>query len=154
MNIDESRKQYSGGYYAEKLEIGLQFQDYITTKLYQRGIVLNNFVSKKNQISCGENMLGVEIKKDMLFRDTGNLYFEVSEKSHPDKTSYAASGIHRKDNSWLFIIGDEKTIYIFPINYLVKLSGRYRKVQTPTSKAFLMPIADAEKYCIRKFEFE
>ena len=54
-----------------------------------------------------------EIKRDGKFRETGNLYIETAEKSHPDKYEFIPSGIMRQDNSWLFVIGDEKTIYIF-----------------------------------------
>lgn len=58
----------------------------------------------------------------------------------------------RKDNSWLFVIGDEKTIYIFSTKYLQMLEDRFNKVSKPTSKGFLIPVQEADKYCIRKIE--
>lgn len=99
-------------------------------------------------------MLGAEIKRDDNFRKTGNLYLEVAEKSNPANPRYVASGIMRNDNSWLFVIGDEKTAYIFPTNYLRMLSDKrgWKSVTTPTSKGLLMPLRDADKYCIRKIE--
>jgi hypothetical protein len=97
-------------------------------------------------------MLGAEIKRDGKFRETGNLYIETCEKSHPDKPSFTPSGIHRKDNSWLFVIGDEKTVYIFSTKYLQMLEKRYKPVEKATSKGFLMPLNQAEKYCIRRID--
>ncbi len=148
------REKYNSGYYAEKLEQGLQFQDVVTRELYQRGIVVVGYASRKYQNECGENMLGAEIKRDGLFRDTGNLYIETSEKSHPDNAVYIPSGIYRGDNSWLFVIGDEETIYIFSTKYLRMLEPRYEQKIKTTSTGYLMPISDADKYCIRKIELE
>jgi len=151
----EARQQYNDqNYYQVKLQEGLEFQDFVTRELYQRGIVVIGYSSRKYQNNEGENMLGAEIKRDGKFRETGNLYIEVAEKSHPDKPSYTKSGIHREDNSWLFVIGDEKTIWIFSTKYLRMLEDRYRPVQKPTSKGFLLPLNEADKYCIRKIEKE
>jgi len=150
--IDTAREEYNNGYYANKLQQGLEFQDVVTRELYQRGIVVVGYSSRKYQNSEGENMLGAEIKRDGKFRETGNLYIETSEKSHPDNYKYIPSGIHRQDNSWLYVIGDEKTIYIFSTKYLRMLEKRYQTKEKPTSTGFLLPIADADKYCIRKIE--
>lgn len=151
--LQESRENYANGYYEDKLQQGLYFQDIVTAALYQRGIVVVSYSSRAFQNSHGENMLGAEIKRDGKFRESGNLYIEIAEKSHPDKQIYIPSGIHRKDNSWLYVIGDEKTIFIFSTKYLQMLEKRYHHVQTPTSMAFLVPLEDADKYCIRKIEF-
>lgn len=151
--LQKARQKYDNeNYYNKMLQVGLEFQDLVAKELYQRGIVVLGYSSQKYQYEVGENMLGAEIKRDGRFRDTGNLYFETAEKAHPDNAKFVPSGIHRKDNSWLFVIGDEETIYIFSIKYLSLLEERYKKVSGPTSKGFLMPIEDAEKYCIRKIE--
>lgn len=152
--LQADREEYNNGYYVKKLEQGLLFQDIVTEALYQRGIVVVAFSSRRYQVERGENMLGAEIKRDGQFRTTGNLYIETAEKSHPDNPAFIASGIHRKDNSWLYVIGDEKTIYIFSTKYLQMLENRYddRRVKKTTSLGFLLPLADAEKYCIRKIE--
>jgi hypothetical protein len=148
----ESRKAYSQGYYNDKLQQGLEFQDVVTSALYQRGIVVVAYSSRKYQVTHGENLLGAEIKRDGKFRETGNLYIETAEKAHPDNPAFVASGIYREDNSWLYVIGDEKTIYIFSTKYLRMLEARYTRVTKPTSIGFLVPMTDAEKYCIRKIE--
>lgn len=149
---EESRKKYWNGYYQNKLEQGLEFQDVVTEALYHRGIVVVGYASRVFQNKRGENMLGAEIKNDAMFRQTGNLYIEVAEKSHPDKPNYTPSGIMRADNSWLYVIGDIKTVWIFSTKYLVMLKDRYSPMQTPTSIAYLMPMAAADKYAIRKIK--
>ena len=139
-------------YYKDKLESGLEFQDKVTKELYQRGIVIVGYASRKYQNNDGENMLGAEIKYQSRFKEYGNLVIETSEKSHPDNLNYIPSGIHRGDNSWLFVTGDDKTVYIFSTKYLRLLEYKYKRYEKPTSKGFLMPIEDAEKYCIRKID--
>src|SRR3989304_9436240 len=78
--LEQARLEYNNGYYAEKLEQGLEFQDVVTRALYQRGIVVIGYASRRFQNSHGENMLGAEIKREGKFRETGNLYIETSEK--------------------------------------------------------------------------
>lgn len=151
---EEAIERYGNGYYAEKLEQGLQFQDFCTRELYQRGIVIIGYASRRFQNAEGENMLGAEIKRDDNFRRTGNLYLEVAEKSNPQNCNYIPSGIMREDNSWLFVIGDERCLWIFSVKYLRLLRKRYRQVQTPTSIGHLMPIAEADRYSIRKIEID
>lgn len=77
--LDDSRRAYHNGYYVKKLEEGLEFQDVATTALYQRGIVVVAYSSRRWQDKLGENMLGAEIKRDGKFRQTGNLYIETAE---------------------------------------------------------------------------
>lgn len=149
-----SCKAYDNGYYKEKLEEGLQFQDVVTRELYQRGVVIVGYASRRFQYSEGENMLGAEIKRDGRFRETGNLYIETAEKSDPRNGNYVPSGAFRKDNSWLYVIGDEATIFVFSTKYLQMLQGRYRQAKTPTSIGFLMPIEDADKYCLRRIDID
>lgn len=157
-DLQLARDAYNNGYYKDKLQIGLEFQDVITKALYQRGIVVIGYSSRRFQNDEGENMLGAEIKRDDMFRTTGNLYLEAEEKTHPDNSRYIASGIFRKDNSWLFVIGDEKTVYIFSTKYLRILARQkgwpFIENKTKTSRGYLMPLGDAEKYCIRKIELE
>ena len=156
MTLQEDIEKYDNGYYAEKLQQGLEFQDVMTRELYQRGIVVVGYSSKRFQNDVGENLLGAEIKRDGRFRDTSNLYIEVAEKSDPRNSRFIPSGIMREDNSWLYVIGDEKTAYIFSIKYLRKLlkPRKWKKVTGTTSIGYLMPIADAETYCIRKIEMQ
>ena len=61
-------------YYKEKLEQGLQFQDYVIDLLYDAGLPVVTYSSKQYQNNVGENRGGLEIKNDERFRETGNLY--------------------------------------------------------------------------------
>lgn len=150
----QARERYANGYYKAQLESGLQYQDIVTRELYQRGIVIVGYASRRFQQEEGENMLGAEIKRDGNFRETGNLYIEVAEKAHPDRPAFTPSGIRRPDNSWLFVIGDERTIYIFSTKYLRMLvkTRNWRKVENPTSVGYLCPLTDAERYCLRRID--
>lgn len=148
--MNEEYKKYR----QDKIQEGLEFQDIMMETLFAIGIALSPYTSIKRQIESGENIQGIEIKHDGNFRETGNLWIEGQEKSNPDKANYVSSGIYREDNSWLFLIGDEVTAYLFAIKHLRAVYPKYRLIEnnTRTSRGILMPIRDAEKYCIRKIE--
>lgn len=135
-------------YYKEKLEQGLCFQDYIAEWLYNEGLPINTYTSREYQNKIGENRAGIEIKNDEKFRETGNLYIEIAEKSNPDNPRYVESGIYRNDNTWLYLIGDKHIAYILSKKQLIVLHKikKYREVKTPTSIGMLLPICDAEKH--------
>lgn len=92
--------------YGEQYEMGMLYQDFITDQLMRRGISLNAYSSKKYQLECGESASGIEVKFDSRMAETGNVYIEVAEKSRPDMPDFTPSGICRKDNTWLYLIGD------------------------------------------------
>lgn len=140
-------------YYSEKLQQGLEFQDFITDLLIKEiGISLSSYSSKKFQNAVGENKQGFEIKFDNRMIETGNIYIEVKEKAHPDNANYVDSGIFRNDNTWLYLIGNYTTVYIFGKSLLKLMykSGKYKEVQISTSIGFLLPVEVADKYCLRK----
>lgn len=139
-------------YYFEKLEEGLEYQDFITELLIKEiGISLSTFSSKNYQNKIGENRQGFEIKFDNKMLDTGNIYIEVKEKSNPNNENYVNSGIYRNDNTWLYLIGNYQTVYIFGKSHLKLMYEikKYREVKTKTSIGFLLPILDANKYCLK-----
>ncbi len=131
-------------YYKDKLEQGLCYQDFVVERLYEAGIPLISYSSKKYQTMIGENKAGIEIKNDQKFRETGNLYIETAEKSNSSNSSYMASGIFRNDNTWLYIIGDYETIYVLSKRHLQFVMDKFKKVETPTSRGFLLPIEYVE----------
>jgi hypothetical protein len=135
-------------YYKEKLEQGLQFQDYVIDLLYDAGLPVVTYSSKQYQNNVGENRGGLEIKNDERFRETGNLYIEIAEKSDPANARFVSSGIFRDDNTWLYLIGDRQEVYVLSKKQLILLykSGKYNEVQTPTSKGFLLPVSCAVKH--------
>lgn len=137
--------------YHKLLEDGLEFQDYVADKLYERGIILLNFVSRKHSL-VAENKFGMEIKLDKQFRKTGNLYIETAERINGD-LAYLKSGIYREDNSWLWLIGDMQTFWIIAKKHLLKFEKNCRKVETETSRGFLFPVKRADEWCVLKLEF-
>ncbi len=141
---------YKTDIYDKQLIEAQEYQDYICMKLIHKGIILSNFSSQKYQIEIGENLQGFEIKFDHLFRDTNNLYIEISEKSHPNNPNYVDSGIYRIDNTWIYAIGDYDGIYLMQKKVLIAMNdkNRYKVVENnfKTSNGFLLPVIDAEKY--------
>lgn len=135
-------------YYMEKLEQGLYYQDKVMEKLYEVGLPLISYSSKKYQQMIGENKAGIEIKNDTKFSVTNNFYIEIAEKSDPSNPNYIPSGIYRNDNTWLYIMGDEKVFYIFSKKHLkfIHSKNKYKEVQTLTSKGFLLPKKDADLF--------
>ena len=133
-------------YYRQKLEEGLCYQDFVVEQLYGAGIPLISYSSKKYQNLIGENKAGIEIKFDQKFRETGNFYIETAEKSRAENPFYVASGIYRNDKTWLYLIGNYSSIYVFSKRQLQMVADKHRKVQTATSQGFLLPVDYAEKH--------
>ena len=155
MNTIQEQLEASNTYYETKLAQGQSFQQYVTQWFAEQGVVFQDYTTKQEQLEKGENTLGMEIKRDGRFRETGNLYIETEEKSSSVlNLHWAPSGIFRDDQSWLFCIGDESTFWIFAKKDLQRWSqcGRYEKKQIVTSRGFVMPVTDADKYCARKVE--
>lgn len=139
--------------YKQMLQKGLEYQDFVTNILLSElGIALSSYSSIKYQCSVGENKQGIEIKFDDRYENTGNLYIETQEKSNPNNMKYIDSGIYRSDNTWLYLIGNYKEIFIFSKKQLVIIHKRKtcREVKTTTSIGFLIPKDEAEKYSIKK----
>tara|TARA_R110000787_G_scaffold171757_1_gene284438 strand:+ start:317 stop:748 length:432 start_codon:yes stop_codon:yes gene_type:complete len=134
------------------LELGRQFQDTILFDLNKRGISFSNYTSKKFQYEVGENTAGIEIKHDMQFRTTGNLFIEIETKTK--NNNWIKSGIFRDDNSWLFLIGDEKKYWIFGKKSLQRIltDSNLNPVLTSDSKGYLLPIKQADIFSERVIE--
>jgi len=138
-------------YYKTQLESALQFQDFVVECCYHiLRMPISLYGSKLYQQNIGESLSGVEIKHDKNYCKTGNLYIEIAEKARPRQGDYAASGIYRSDNSWLYIIGDYDTLFAFSKKLLICIhqTGRHRELEiaTKTSKGYLLPHLDAIKY--------
>jgi hypothetical protein len=152
--------------YVNSLEIGHEFQDFVVEKLAkQLGISISIFQSKKYQFTEGETLQGVEIKYDSrstgdcTYKEctpTGNVGIEVSEKSNKNNLNWIPSGIYRRDNTWLYIVGNYQNIWIFGKKDLILLHEKniYNVCQTlPTIKTMLLPISEADKLCLKKLIF-
>ena len=142
MNVDEKEN------YKSLLEIGLQFQDYITDKLRrEKGIILTHYTSKKYQYNVGENPQGLEIKYDAPASKTGNLLVEIGERTS-SSGNWVKSGIYRGDNSIFYLIGNYDDAYLFDIRTLRNIHKKkeYLRVQrTETGIFFLLEKERVEK---------
>lgn len=148
-------------YYAQKLEDGLKYQDFVLRALHRRGIILQPLCSVESQ-KRAENLLGMEIKCDMRLEETGNVYIETHEKSKPDRPFFVLSGILKEDNSWLYAIGNYVIFYIFSKKQLIAV---YRKIlagskwngvttkELLTSKGFIIPATLAEEWSAKTVYF-
>lgn len=116
---------YVNDYYPQQLEHGLKYQDWVGDVLWGRGIVLSQYVTAEFQRRRGEGRAGIEIKFNRRHGETGNLWIETSERAtlppENGQATYIDSGIYRQDNSWLFVTGTYKVVFIFGINILRRL---------------------------------
>ena len=150
-------------YYKDKLEKGLEYQDFVCDQLrIKEGWFIGCYSSRKYQQEKGESMSGIEIKYDMRLSETGNVYIEVAEKSNKELPDYTDSGVFRRDNTWLYLIGDYKQAFIFgkAMMRTLYLSEKQKQAwgcidrQTPTSKGFTIPIKNADRgLCLRHLFF-
>jgi len=131
-------------YRRKKMESAMMFQDFVVDVSWNMlGLAIVQYSSKQYQYAVGESKTGCEIKFDMKYEKTGNLYIETGEKAEPREGDYFPSGIYREDNTWLYIIGNYERIFYCPKNILQILhkTGKYRQVEndTKTSIGFLVP---------------
>jgi len=149
--------------YRQNFIKGAEYQDFIMERLYEQGIVLASYSSKKYQVKYGENKAGIEIKFDGRMKETGNVYFEISEKSDPHNLEFIASGIFRNDNTWLYVIGDYEVAYVCGESHLrliyeretgkKKTSAEIK--ETPTSKGMILPQKYVEeRLALKTLRFE
>lgn len=148
-------------YRIDKIDKGKEYQDFICEWMARNyGIVMTVFSSKKYQYNLGESLQGIEIKYDMMYSDTGNIYIEIGEKAKPREGDYYKSGIFRDDNTWLYFIGNYEELYVFSKKQLktVYEKKRYFKYiehnNTKTSCGFLLDKIRAENFCIMKFNLK
>ena len=134
------------------MNLGWEQQDVVAFELQKRGWPICSYQSKAFQIALGENTVGLEIKLDQRWHETGNLYLEVFEKNDPNQPEWVKSGISL--DPVLFCIGDRTRFWIFGTGVLRRLvkSGICQKTQTPTSKGFLLPVDEAIKHAVWDIE--
>lgn len=139
--------------YKNDLVRGMAYQDFIAGLLYKHGLPIVNFSTKKYQLEIGENINGFEIKYDEKYEKTGNLFIEFSERPTV-KQEFGQGGIFRNDNTWLYIIGNYKTVFIFGLKHLRVLyrSKKYREVEIPTARGYLLPSNDAYACALKTIE--
>ncbi len=140
----------------KKQQEGLEFESYIMDWFCsQKNINLSHYTLLKEQINKGENRQGIEIKNDQRFQETGNLFISV-ERDY-GYTKYE-SGIY-KNQSWLYVIGNENEFYIFATKHLKQyyehnnpqLFDGFKSIKNGIDKGFLLSKKQADRICIEKF---
>lgn len=150
--------------YLEKFDASEEYQDFIVDQLMRRGIVINQYSSKKYQNDVGESALGIEVKFDMRLHETGNVYIEVAERKSPDK-DFVPSGVLRNDNSWLFLIGNYDRALLLSKKHMrlllkepdAKLSKLgIRRCDKETSQGYVIAYEPLSRStcCLKEFHFE
>ena len=139
----------------KKLQEGLEFESYVMDWFCsQKNINLSHYTLLKEQINKGENRQGIEIKNDQRFQETGNLFISV-ERDY-GYTKYE-SGVY-KNQSWLYVIGNENEFYIFATKHLKQyyehnkpqLFDGFKSIKNGIDKGFLLSKKQAERICIEK----
>nr|VFK47024.1 MAG: hypothetical protein BECKSD772F_GA0070984_13482 [Candidatus Kentron sp. SD]VFK50083.1 MAG: hypothetical protein BECKSD772E_GA0070983_13382 [Candidatus Kentron sp. SD]VFK81337.1 MAG: hypothetical protein BECKSD772D_GA0070982_13142 [Candidatus Kentron sp. SD] len=134
--------------YERCLESGNQFQDYVVSMLIKhKGIVLSNFSSRLFQWSIGEGYQGFEIKFDAPSERGENLLIETGERRSASG-NWVKSGIHRDDNTDIYIIGNYEFFYVFDVKVLRRMEERsefLRRHETDTGQFFLLRKSEIEK---------
>jgi hypothetical protein len=139
----------------KKQQEGLEFESYIMDWFCsQKNINLSHYTLLKEQINKGENRQGIEIKNDQRFQETGNLFISV-ERDY-GYTKYE-SGVY-KNQSWLYVIGNENEFYIFATKHLKQyyehnkpqLFDGFKSIKNGIEKGFLLSKKQAERICIEK----
>lgn len=128
---------------------GVEFQDFVCVQLAKRGLIIQNFSSKKYQFEVGENVQGIEIKLDNRCTGTGRLSIEVAEKSRASIETWTPSGILRMDNSWLYVQGNSEVIFVFARKWLQQYLEEEKPDvgdRCPTLRSFFLPLHIARKY--------
>jgi len=145
-----NRKARYAPYRQNRLKAGLLYQDFIVDLAWSQGLAIALYSSEEYQKGVGESRTGLEIKYDEKYAKTGNIYIETAEKAYPRDGDYFPSGIYANEKTWLYIIGDYDTVFIFLKQMLLRLhqSHRYREVEneTKTSLGFLIPGEEAKKF--------
>jgi len=139
--------------YKERLLQGKEYENFVRKVLKEKmNLSVDVYKNIQDQYNIGESEQGFEIKYDKRYKETNNIYIEVAAKTNKNNLNFIDSGIYRNDNSWILLIGNFDVIYFFGINTLRLLyeTDRFKKVNTETSKAFLLYPEDIEKYKLKK----
>ena len=147
-------------YYKKNLQASFEFENFLEKYFKENhNIDLEPFITQEGQYLEGENKAGIEIKNDMMYKKTNNLYIEYAEKSKASNSQYVKSGIWKEDKSRYFLIGDYDNFWVFEKSRLIKIleeEQELRKKGLPskrgvrfitkdTSLGFIFPIVNAGK---------
>ena len=155
-------------YYDNRINAGEEYQDFICDQLRKANppIIVQCYSSRRYQWERGESAQGIEIKFDDQSGHTPNLFIEYEEKTNKNNREYVPSGIMRKDNSWLYLIGNYIEAFLFSKEQLRRIylerhlyerrGIRVAASGTATSHGILLPKEYAVRsgLCLNRFVFK
>jgi len=104
LGTGDMSKLVSEGYFYLFI-LGRWYEEYIRKYyLLEKGLNLLPSVGEQHQFTIGDTREGMEIKNDTQFNKTGNLYFEIDERSGAGILKFVPSGIY--SGSLSYLIGD------------------------------------------------
>lgn len=142
----------------EKLQKGCRFEEYVSSEFKNYGVELG---MQYNEYQWhGENLFGLEIKNDEVFKETGNLYIEYYER-HDVSKSWNKTGILKEDNTKVFLIGTYDNYFIVLKDVLIDVYNRlkqndpeisrycrFAETNDKTAKGFLIKKSYMKKICL------
>ena len=140
------------GKFNKSLEKGREFEDYVSECLWGLGLAVMTYGSMRYQRK-GESLNGIEIKYEGKFRETKRLYIECRQ----EKKDWEVSGIFKRDNTWLWVMGDYKGFYIFTKVDLQMMHGSedglwqteiFNEANTTNTSGYLLPVEVADYMCV------
>jgi len=138
------------------LKAGQEYEDFVAQQLWNRGLPVYVYRSRRWQWKAGESVNGIEIKLDRRFRETGNLFIETAERRTTDGTSqWRPSGIYDEHDPRILAIGDYRTIYLLGVRlvrYACSSSKRFTEMERGTVRGYLLPVAMADTWAIDVIE--
>ena len=85
---------------------------------------------------------GFEFKNDKISTTSKNFWIEIAEKNNPSQDEFFPSGICRKDNAWMYCMGDFEKLWFLPKRKLLEEYASKKWTVIPnkegTSMAFLL----------------
>jgi hypothetical protein len=110
------------------MQVGAEFQDYITDRLFDFGISTNYYTSKKYQLEKAEGRSGIEVKFDSGYYNYNGdrvkskyVVVEFAKEVRPKGSNVWEDTTLFKHNIWLFVIGNYDKAWALPVRKLRKL---------------------------------
>jgi hypothetical protein len=132
----------------DTLREGQAYEDFVARLLAPWGITMHHFRDKTRQCAIGENPQGCEIKLDGPCTRTGRLSIELEEKRERAQLAWRPSGILRRDNTWLYVQGNYRIVFVFAkiwlLNFYLKNIGDADiEAARGTIRKFYLPLSEA-----------
>ena len=116
---------------------------------YKLHLSLTRIKAKENQSKflC-DTKEGFEFKHNTAIDTHEGVFIEISQKMKREDKDFMHSSISKKDNAWMYCIGDFKRLYLVPKKHLISEyeSAKYKIIPNikGTGMGFKMPLSRLE----------